>query len=335
MGIFIHAYNAISPAFPFEISDEMITIPQSVEGALYCQEPVYKQFITPKLLRRMSRAVKMGVACALENLKQTQTEQPDAILIATGLGCVADTVKFLDQMTENKETLLNPTPFIQSTHNTVSGQIALLLQCKSYNLTFTQNQFSFETALLEGMMLLEENQQQIILVGGVDELTAESHQLMKSAGCATDGTSGKGYVPGEGAAFFTLSGEQTQEDQIELVDLRIVPALDQDMDITVVIDELLQSHQLHLSDIDLLLTGENDERSAKKYYGGVFNEKFDELSRISFKNYCGEYDTASAYALWHACTIMSSSDEMSDDANYTLIINHYKVGGYALFLLKR
>jgi len=335
MGIYIHAFNAISPAAPFESTDGTIAIPQAVEGALYCQEPVYKQYIAPKLLRRMSRAVKMGVACALENLKQNQTEQPDAILTATGLGCVADTVKFLDQMTENKETLLNPTAFIQSTHNTVSGQIALLLQCKSYNLTFTQNQFSFETALLEGMMLLEENAQQKILVGGVDELTPESHQLLKSVRCATDGTSGKGYVAGEGAAFFTLSGEQTKEDQIELVDLKIVCASDQDLEITAVMEALLQPHQLQLADIDLLLTGENDERSSQKYYGGEFNDRFDDQSRLSFKNYCGEYDTASAYALWHACTIMSSSNRRTDEAHYALIINHYKVGGYALFLLKR
>lgn len=332
MGTFIHAYKAISPAFPFDISDEMIAIPQPVEGALYCQEPLYKQYIAPKLLRRMSRAVKMGVACALENLKQTQTEQPDAILTATGLGCVTDTVKFLDQMTENKETLLNPTAFIQSTHNTVSGQIALLLQCKSYNLTFTQNQFSFETALLEGIMLLEENKQQKILVGGVEELTAESHQLLRNVGCATPGTSKKGYVPGEGAAFFTLSGEQTQDDQIELVDLRMVPALDQEKEMTAVIDELLQQHHLQLSDIDLLLTGENDERSSQKYYGEGFNDKFDELSRISFKNYCGEYDTASAYALWQACRLMNGSH---GEVNCSLIINHSKKGGYALFLLKR
>ena len=335
MRIFIHAFNAISPATSFEMDEETITVPESEGGALYCQEPVYKQYIAPKLLRRMSRAVKMGVACALENLKQTQTEYPNAILTGTGLGCVADTVKFLDQMTENKETLLNPTAFIQSTHNTVSGQIALLLSCKSYNLTFTQNQFSFESALLEGMMLLEENHRHKILVGGVEELTTESHQLLKSAGCATDGLSKNGYIPGEGAAFFTLSGEKIKEDQIELVDLRIRPALDPDTEINGVVDALLQQHHLQWSDIDLLLTGENDKCSAQKYYGWLSNEKFDDIPKISFKNYCGEYDTASAFALWQACHSMSYSDNLGGEINYTLIINHYITGGYALFLLKK
>ena len=335
MGIYIHAFNAISPASPFGNTEDPLVVPQPVDGALYGQEPVYKEYIAPKLLRRMSRAVKMGVACALENLKQTQIEQPDAILTATGLGCVADTVKFLDQLTENQETLLNPTAFIQSTHNTVSGQIALLLQCKSYNLTFTQNQFSFESALLEGMMLLEENPRQRILVGGVDELTAESHRLLKSAGCATGGLSGCGYVPGEGAAFFTLSGEKTQGHPVELVDLKLVPGGHTTMELKGIVSEWLQQHHLQRSAINLLLTGEQEGASAKKQYDWLSGEDRDGLVRISFKNYCGEYDTASAFALWQACRTMSASPRLAGGINHALIINHYKAGGYALYLLKK
>ena len=52
---------------------------------------------------------------------------PDAIITGTGLGCLEDTEKFLTAMVTNKEEFLTPTSFIQSTHNTVSAQIALLL----------------------------------------------------------------------------------------------------------------------------------------------------------------------------------------------------------------
>ena len=56
------------------------------------QEPDYKQMITnANLRRRMSRMIKMGVACGLECLKDISPEKVDAIITATGLGCLADT----------------------------------------------------------------------------------------------------------------------------------------------------------------------------------------------------------------------------------------------------
>lgn len=52
----------------------------------------------------------------------------DAIITATGLGCLADTEKFMNALMDNREQMLNPTAFIQSTFNTVGAQLALLLK---------------------------------------------------------------------------------------------------------------------------------------------------------------------------------------------------------------
>ena len=61
--IYINGIGNISPQttfdqnFPIELAD--------LEGAFFvCQEPSYKQYIKSKLLRRMSRIVKMGLATA-------------------------------------------------------------------------------------------------------------------------------------------------------------------------------------------------------------------------------------------------------------------------------
>ena len=84
------------------------------------QEPDYKEMITnANLRRRMSRMIKMGVACGLECLKDIPSEKVDAIITATGLGCLADTEKFMNALMDNREQMLNPTAFIQSTFNTV------------------------------------------------------------------------------------------------------------------------------------------------------------------------------------------------------------------------
>ena len=67
------------------------------------------------LRRRMSRVVKSGVAAGIESLLEFGARAPiDAIITATGLGCIADSEKFLDSLIANEERMLNPTPFIQS-----------------------------------------------------------------------------------------------------------------------------------------------------------------------------------------------------------------------------
>lgn len=162
-------------------------------------EPDYTKVIDPKMLRRMSRIIRMGVAAAMECLAG---KTPDAIVTGTAYGCLEDTTVFLDRMVVNKEEMLTPTAFIQSTHNTVGAQIALMLGCHGYNNTFVHRGFSFEHALLDGMMLINEGDAGAVLVGGVDEITDGSHAILSRLGLYKHGR-----INGEGAAFFLLSHE--------------------------------------------------------------------------------------------------------------------------------
>ena len=58
----------------------------------------------------MSRVVKSGVAAGIESLLEFGARAPiDAIITATGLGCIADSEKFLDGLIAGNETMLNPT----------------------------------------------------------------------------------------------------------------------------------------------------------------------------------------------------------------------------------
>ena len=72
----------------------------------------------------MSNIIKMGISTSLKALDIAEIQMPGAIIIGTGIGCIYDTAKFLNQLIENEEDLLNPTSFIQSTHNSVAGQLA-------------------------------------------------------------------------------------------------------------------------------------------------------------------------------------------------------------------
>lgn len=159
----------------------------------------YKQAIAdPTLRRRMSRIVKMGVACGLKCIEEIDKQSIDAIITATGLGCLADTEKFLDSIIVNEEKLLNPTPFIQSTFNTIGGQIALMNGIHSYNVTYVHRGLSFESALIDASMQVADGKRNVLL-GAVDEITQSSADIQHRLGLD------RNFALGEGANFFLLN----------------------------------------------------------------------------------------------------------------------------------
>lgn len=152
--------------------------------------------------RRMSRIVKEGVIAAALAL---EGHSPDAILTASAYGCLADSEKFLRSVLESDEELLPPTPFIQSTFNTVGAAIALLHGVHGYNMTYTHGAGSFEAALLDAVMLFnewgDEDCGRQILAGAVEEMTPTLHALMERLQVRD--------IPQDyGAYFFRLSREK-------------------------------------------------------------------------------------------------------------------------------
>ncbi|MEF9987295.1 MAG: beta-ketoacyl synthase chain length factor [Bacteroidales bacterium] len=152
--------------------------------------------------RRMSHILKMGVGTAMECLKGVDYNSIDAIITATALGCLEDSEKFLKSIIDNNEQLLNPTPFIQSTFNTIGGQIALITGNHCYNVTYSHREHSFESGLLDAIMLLQDGEAKNVLLGAVDETTATQVKIMERMGLYRDKT-----IPGEGANFFIISSE--------------------------------------------------------------------------------------------------------------------------------
>jgi 3-oxoacyl-(acyl-carrier-protein) synthase len=154
-------------------------------------------------LRRMSKIVRMGMACAIACKIKRPEIFPDAIAVGTAWGCIQDTEHFLKKIVTQDEQMLTPTAFIQSTHNTVAGQIALLMDCKGYNNTLSQGGHSFESAVLGSVLYLNEHPDHSILCGGVDELNETAFQWMKRAGLYP----GESMQPkaGEGAGFLLLN----------------------------------------------------------------------------------------------------------------------------------
>lgn len=169
--------------------------------------------------RRMSRVVKMGVTTGVDSLMdfEMQGGNIEGIVSATGLGCIADSEKFLANIISSDERQLNPTPFIQSTFNTVGAQIALIRRLHCYNNTFSQRHFCFESALLDAMLLLDRGLVKSVLVVLFDEATPTVEKIMSRLGLL------KGRTLGEGAFAFVLSSERLSETVAEIESVSLNP----------------------------------------------------------------------------------------------------------------
>lgn len=168
-------------------------------------EPDYKEVITDaNLRRRMGRLLKMAVWCGLKSLEGVPSERVAGIITSTGAGFMKDTISFGSSIFDREETLLNPSPFMQSTFNTASGYIALIRKIHAYNTTYVQQADGFAASLVDAAMLLDDaGEGNVALVGAFDEVTPEVDVIRQRLGLYRVGD---GFLPlGEGAAAFLLS----------------------------------------------------------------------------------------------------------------------------------
>lgn len=188
----------------------MLFIPHKylyISGTSYVStdEPDYKEVITDaNSRRRMGRLLKMAVWCGLKSLDGVPSERVAGIITSTGAGFMKDTISFGSSIFDREETLLNPSPFMQSTFNTASGYIALIRKIHAYNTTYVQQADGFSASLVDAAMLLDDaGERNVALVGAFDEVTPEVDVIRQRLGLYRVGD---GFLPlGEGAAAFLLS----------------------------------------------------------------------------------------------------------------------------------
>ncbi|HJZ40480.1 MAG TPA: beta-ketoacyl synthase chain length factor [Bacteroidales bacterium] len=354
MESYIKGTAMISPQRTFEdkgFPEEVI----NYTGADYlgCIEPSYRDYIDPMVARRMSRIVKMGVCAAIRCMKNSNVEMPDAVLAGTGLGCLEDTEKFLGSIFNNAEKLLNPTPFIQSTHNTVAAAIALAIKCHNYNATYTHRGFSFESAIQDALLQLAEKPEANILTGGFDELTVNSYHITKRLGMWKNHPvtslrlkeyNTRGSLPGEGTAFFMLSGIHGSHDIAALKAMRTFYKPRDHHEIENHLDQLLGEAGVHLHDVSLMMLGVNGDPSTDSMYYRLMSDRCNRLPGAYFKHLCGEYDTASSFALWLSAILLKNqvipesiglTGNLPGVLDNIVIYNHLRGSYHAMYLLSR
>ncbi len=313
-------------------------------------KPDYRSFIKPAMIRRMASGVKNGVVASAIALKEAKIDNPDAIITGSGMGCLRDSERFLKTILDNDEQYLTPTAFIQSTHNTVGAQVALGLQCKSYNVTYVHSATSFETALIDAKLLLDE-EASTILVGGIDEIgdhTTDLHKLIhhiKEEEILENGlldSKTKGTIFSEGAQFFVLEDKKTANSYAKLLDVEIYDVLEQH-EIESKIDQFLAANKLSISDIDTVILGNNGDVEYDGIYQNLQNSIFKNTPQVYYKHLSGEYNTASAFGLYVASQILKKQEipEVlklnnlnTSSIKYILLYNQYRGQDHSFTLVR-
>lgn len=332
MPAYITSIRSISPDAAATPAADRLTAP----------DPTYTEVLSPGELRRLPRLVKLGLYAATRCLADAGLRQVDAIAVGTGLGSFEGFEKFETALVRQQEESAPPTPFIQSLDNAVAGHIALSLQCYGYNMTYTHRAFSFETALLDAVLLLADGDARDVLVGGLDETPATYAELLRQAGHLkahaepVEQARTAGVRLGEGATFLVLSAEQRPGTRAAVRAVRTLLHPDSEREIEHVLDAVLAAAQLTVADLDLVLLGHSGDAPADARLRAVEARRLAARPREYFKNHCGEYHTAAAFAVDLAVRRFHPAAGADENPPRTcLIVNQYRDANYSFILLTR
>jgi hypothetical protein len=342
---YIHHTSCISPQQTF-IDADINILHEPVDKKLQAIEPVYSQ-IPPGILRRMGKAVRMGVGAAMPLLENNT--KPDGIIIGTTNCGKDDSLKFLTQIIEYEEGVLTPINFVQSTPNGVAAQISLLTKNHGYNISHLHLGQAFELAIIDAAMMLQENPSHNYLLGAVDDISLYNYNSEVKGGWYKEEvvpgnnfftTDSPGSIAGEGAAMFLVNTNKNDA----VAKLLASDTLNTSNELLVQqrLQHFIAANLPAGEKIDLFLTGENGDNRLLKYYNHCEAVMNKDVTTARYKHMCGEYSTSTAMAVWLCCQILQQQTVPNhlikkgvDKKGYRniLIYNNYQIKQHSFILV--
>ena len=316
---------------------------------LEAEKPDFGKYFDIKQARRTSKILRLAMVSAFDALNGNY-ENLSGVIVGTGIGCISDSEKFLVSLLQFKEETLSPTSFIQSTHNTIAASIAMQLKLHEYNMTYSERIFSFEWALLDAQMQLNESAKNTrFLVGSADELTERTFNIGKSLklfrennGSDILNSKHEAFVGGEHAAFFTLSNDASTSPATNAVKSQFVKMFFnvEKHPVFTEISEALKS--AGIAQPDCILLGINGQEKYDRVYDEV-ETIFPQSSLAYWKHLSGESFTSSSFAFWLATEILEKNElpeavaikTKSNDFKSVLVLNHFRNDYFSATLLTK
>ncbi|MBI5885420.1 MAG: hypothetical protein HZB85_02420 [Deltaproteobacteria bacterium] len=150
--------------------------------------------LTGKEMRRAGHFTELAVIGSQLAIKRlcAPFEPSSPLYFATGLGEVQATTALFEQVMEGGAGSTSPYAFINSVSNTTAFHVAKTAGLTSTNITVSQEELSFESALRFAVSDVMDGYAEQSLVGGVDELSHPRSAHMKRLPLAEDELMGEG-----------------------------------------------------------------------------------------------------------------------------------------------
>ena len=314
------------------------------------QEPDYTQYINPMAARRMGKLFKRAIATAMDVMQKGEKEQVDAIITGTGLGCIEHTEKFLNAMLDNDEECLPPTPFMQSTHNTISSQMALHLKCHGYNCTYSHRGTSFDSSLLDALTQMHLGDIHSALVCGHEEMTPTYFKMLGKIGYWKENFDAAALRRHDTAGSFSGSSSVNllltdKADSRNLCAIRAMSALyyPTDQQLRNELQQILNQAHISIEDISAIVMGLNGDQQNDEVYLHFAQQNCPQTPIAWYKHIFGESYCASAFGVYTAAVMLQrqqipahmlySSHQGPIKPTNILVYNHFQNKDHSFILL--
>jgi 3-oxoacyl-(acyl-carrier-protein) synthase len=276
------------------------------EPVLYKEDKVnaidvnFREYIAPNAARRMGKLLKRALVCAHTAMKKANIEMPNAIITATGLGCIENTEIFLNAMVCDGEKLLNPTPFMQSTHNTIGSSIGIDLKCHGYNTHYSQKYVSFDCGLQDAVLQLQSGKIQTLLLNAHDEHSPVFDSILQHLNCWHFK---EGYFKGETSVSMVLADQPSPQALCCVEDMLMLykPSVS---NFQTALQNLLKRNKLNIKEIDAVFVGVNGNEENDSVYFAYAEPLFTNLPLVRYKHLFGEHFTMSGMGVYAAATCL-------------------------------
>jgi 3-oxoacyl-[acyl-carrier-protein] synthase II len=203
------------------------------------------------------------------------------------------------------------------------------------------------------MMQVNENASLNLLIGSYDEAAEIQYNAsIRASHFKTEfvnnlslfDTSTKGTIQGEGSAFFMLSGKSSASTLCLVSDMDVVYK-PEGTELQEALGDFLATNKLNSDDIDLIINGVSGDLQHDAVTNTLMHSRFADTAQVRFKHLCGEYTTATSFALWLGASILNRQQvpeivkvqrwRQPKRLSTILIVNQYMSKSFTFILLKR
>lgn len=352
MPVYIQNISQISVQKPLD--NEWFTNPIYLSSANNeSQDPDYRKLLPAAMLRRAGLLIKRAITTAVDVMQKSNLSQVEGIVIGTGLGCLEHTEKFLKTMIENEEKCLQPTAFMQSTHNTIASQIALFIKCHGYNCTYSHRGISFESALLDAFLQITSQNKQHIIVGAHDEMTSDLFSILDISGNWKKGEISieslkkahtKGTIYGSASVNMLVTAQKNADTLCCIEGIRMMYKPNNDVFVEN-LQSILSNANITMNEIDAVVMGINGDKVCDEIYQEKINNFFADRTTLWYKHVFGESFSASVFGVMLSAFVLknnvipqgfvyhSNNQNSTKPLKYILVYNQFQNLDHSLTLL--